>query len=144
MMKKIILAVILAALLSVSTAFAAGTCLVTYDDSVPMSSVTFTCTGDASDGTFPDTTTKVIRGWIIIAETNPGSTGPTDNYDIVLNTSSGVDVMGGALANRDVSNTERATPSTSGWVNSTLTQVVSNASVNSATFTNTIWYWRQE
>lgn len=144
MMKKIILAVILAALLSASTAFAAGTCTVAYDDSVPMSSVTFTCTGDAANGTFPNTTTKVIRGWIIIAETNPGSTGPTDDYDIVLNTASGVDVMGGALANRDEANTERATPAMSGWINGTLTQVVSNASVNSATFTNTVWYWRQE
>lgn len=143
-MKKILL-LILSLLLIPTLVLAAGTCSVTYSNTFPIEKITISCTGDSAAGTFPDTATKVIKGWILVAETNPGSTGPTDDYDIVLNTDSGVDVMGGAMANRDIANTERAVPALSGWVDSTkLTQVVTNASVNSATFTNTIWYWRQD
>ncbi len=143
---KTILSILLTFLIIMpSLVLAAGSCTVTYSGTQPIEKITISCTGDSSAGTFPDTTTKVIRGWVLAVETNPGSTGPTDNYDIVLNTATGVDVMGGALANRDVANTERAVPAVSGWVdNSALTQVVTNTSVNSATFTNTIWYWRQD
>lgn len=143
-MKKILLACLMVLLWSSVVMAAGSACVVTYDNSVPMSSVTFTCTGDDANGTFPNTTTVPIRGWIILAETNPGSTGPTNAYDIVLNTASGVDVMGGSMGDRSSTATERAVPAVSGWIDGTLTQVVTNASVNSATFTNTIIYWRQE
>jgi len=74
-------------------------------------------------------------------ETNPGSTAPTDDYDIVINTAGGVDILGGAGANRDTSTTETAYPtidSTSGQkgcvpINSALSLVLSGNSVNNAT-----------
>ena len=42
--------------------------------------------------------------------TDPGATAPTDNYDITIEDSDGVDVLGGAGANRDAANTERVMP----------------------------------
>lgn len=140
--KNLILAAILV-LLPVS-ALATGSCTLSYDGKYPVETITFSCTADAAAATFPNKTTKALRGFILIIETDPGTTGPTDNYDIVYNTSSGVDVMGGACAKRDTSNTERAVPALSGWVDGTLTQVVTNNAVNSATFTSKIVYWRQD
>ena len=42
--------------------------------------------------------------------TDPGSTAPSDNYDITIEDSDGVDVLGGAGVNRDTANTERVMP----------------------------------
>jgi hypothetical protein len=62
---------------------------------------------DATDHTVPTTNIIVPDGWILYsAETIPGSTAPTDNYDIVLNDADGLDVAGGLLANRDEANAE--------------------------------------
>jgi hypothetical protein len=142
-MKKLILLFIL--LFFPSLVFAAGSdCTVTYDGKFPVETITFTCTADDAAATFPNTTTKAIRGYILLVETNPGTTGPTDVYDIVYNTASGVDVMGGNCGNRSITATERAVPALSGWVDGTLTQVVTNNAVNSATFTSKIVYWRQD
>ena len=141
---SLIIAISMFLLVPVCLWAAGSSCVITYSNTVPVEKIVFTCTGDDAAGTFPNTTTKALHGWILAVETNPGSTGPTDNYDIVYNTSTGVDVMGGNTMNRDVANTERAVPAVSGWVDGTITQVVTNASVNSATFTSTIWFWRQE
>lgn len=52
--------------------------------------------------------TYQIKGWYWYeAITNPGSTAPTDNYDIVVTDTDGVDVSGGLLADRDSTNSER-------------------------------------
>lgn len=130
-----------------SVAFSAvGSCTVTYPDATSqIQQILVTCTGGTAGdaGAIADTTIVPKRGWIFLAETNPGTTGPTDNYDLVLNNAAGIDVMGGALANRDTANTERATPAISGWVDGTLTLVVTNNSVASSTFTLTLWIWRQ-
>lgn len=69
-------------------------------------------TTHASAGTFTCNTDKDITGWIILVETDPasGAPQPDDNYDIVLNNANGRDVMGGALANRDETNTEATMP----------------------------------
>lgn len=64
---------------------------------------TMTTTGAA-------TTTTAIKGRVFMVETNPGTTAPTDNYDLVINDSNGADIMGGALSNRDTANTEFAQP----------------------------------
>jgi hypothetical protein len=40
-----------------------------------------TFTADAADGSIPDATV-VMNGWLIKVQTNPGSTAPTDNWDI--------------------------------------------------------------
>ena len=55
-------------------------------------------------------------GMIYRAVTQPGTMSPpTDNYDIVLENAIGVDVLGGALADRDTANTEQA------WIKDVLT-----------------------
>lgn len=61
--------------------------------------------GDKADGTLPS-----IKGKITKVVTDPGSTAPADNYDITILDAQGVDVMGGALANRDTANSEQAIP----------------------------------
>ncbi len=67
----------------------------------------------AGGGLFTVSTLKDLTGWIVIVETDPGATTPTDDYDITLINSNGRDVMGGALANRDETNTEAVLPSIS-------------------------------
>jgi hypothetical protein len=144
-MKKIVALVVVLLFVSISIAQAAGTCTVAYTN--PTRSVrlaTVTCTAASDDATYPSTTILLGTGWIYLAETNPGSTGPTDNYDMVVNNTAGVDVMGGALMNRDISNTERATPALSGWVDGPLTLVVTNNAVNSATFVLKLWSYQAE
>jgi hypothetical protein len=77
--------------------------------------------------------------------TNPGATAPTDNWDFVLNDSDGVDVLGGAGANRDTANSEQVYPTISGatipvWLEKgTYTLAMSGNSVNSATGTVTLY-----
>lgn len=127
---------------------AAGTCTVTYPSSYSTSiqTILVSCTAgtDAEVGTYPDATIVPKRGWVFLAETNPGTTAPTDDYDIVLTNANGVDVMGGALLNRDETNTERAIPGVSGWVDGGVVTVeTSNNSVSAATFTLYVWVWIQ-
>lgn len=145
-MRRFIVLFAALALLIPAVAAAEGTCTVTYPDSysTQIQKILVSCTADVSAHTYPDTTIVPKRGWIFLAETNPGSTAPTDNYDIVLNNANGIDVMGGTLMNRDTSNSEAAVPAISGWCDGgSLTMVTSNNSVNSATFTLTLWVWIQ-
>ena len=107
--------------------------------------VTVSFTGDASDGTVPDTTLNDMCGYIMKIVSNPGSTAPTDNWDFVLNDSDGVDVLGGAGANRDTTNSEQVYPTVSGaaipiWLPyGSYTLVISGNSNASATGTITIY-----
>lgn len=69
--------------------------------------------------------------------TDPGSTAPTDNYDITIEDSDGVDVLGGAGANRDAANTERVMPLYGTTphpcpINGKLTIKIANNAVNGA------------
>lgn len=82
----------------------------------------------------------IISGEIMHAETNPGATAPTANYDITVSNANAVDVMGGELADRSASASEQAFPKAgNGYgpivVNSVLTFAGANNSVNSATGT---------
>lgn len=140
-MKKII-AAILCLILFGGPAYGAGTCtesVSTYNDGDWM--ITFTCTGDATNGTFPATTTSFrgqdINGYVYMVITDPGTTAPTDDYDITLTDSNGIDIMGGELLNRDETNTEQAIPKIdvvygSRRVNGALTLNISNNSVTAA------------
>lgn len=107
--------------------------------------LTFTCTAAADDATFPSTATNAaitaaIEGmYIVEVRTNPGATAPQAAYDIVLNDTDGIDVMGGSLADRSATASERAIPMlvTGGTYGSTLidgalTLVITNNNVNSA------------
>ena len=110
--------------------------------------VVFTCTADASDGSYPATAmTAKIEGRLIQLITDPGSTAPTDNYDITLVDGNGLDVLQGVGANRDTATTEAAAIVFSGTSvhpvvdeSDTLTLTITNNAVNSATITVTLVY----
>lgn len=51
-----------------------------------------------------------VNGHVLFVVTKPGSTAPTDNYDLTIVDADGVDIMGGELANRDTVNSEQAMP----------------------------------
>jgi hypothetical protein len=97
-------------------------------------------TADDTDGSVP-ALSVTLSGFVLKAVTDPGSTAPTDNYDIVLNDAADttVDHLASALANRDTANTEVAYPTVSGatvpvWLeDKAYSLAVSNNSVNSAT-----------
>lgn len=86
----------------------AGTVVETHERKGPIGVVEFTCTGDSSDGSFPqhELTTK-ISGQLLALETNPGATAPTSNYDVALNDAEGLDVLHSQGANRHTSTTEK-------------------------------------
>lgn len=95
--------------------------------------------GDAANGSVPALSIP-LNGWCIKVVTNPGSTAPIDNYDIALGDpdDSGLDALGGLLANRDTANSEQVYTTVSGsavpiLLAGTYSLTVSNNSVNSAT-----------
>jgi len=55
-----------------------------------------------------------IYGYLVKMVTDPGSTAPTDNYDITLIDQDGADALAGAGADRDTANTEQVYPVASG------------------------------
>jgi len=142
-MKRLCLVLIF--LLMPSLVLAAGTVTQSISRAGRMIEVTFSWTADAGAATVPSTAmesayaAEVLGCWLISGETDPGATAPTDDYDIVVNDSLGCDLFGGALNNRDTSTSEYATPlvgNSYGYVpitDSTLTMVISNNAVNSAT-----------
>jgi hypothetical protein len=125
-----------------------GTVVETHDKAGPIGVITLTCTGDASDGSFPSTalTTK-ISGRLLALETNPGATAPTANYDIVLNDPESYDVLEAVGANRHTTTTEKVQIVYSGTavnppvaISDTLTLVVTNNAVNDAITVIKIYY----
>jgi len=162
-MKKILFTtLLLAALILPVFSFAAGTVTQTLTAQEPAGISTggqvqlleFAFIGSADDGTVPSTATSTaitaaIEGMCIYEViTNPGdgAAAPTTLYDIVLNDADGIDLMGGTLANRSATASERAVPllmtTTLGteiagcaMVNGAMTPVVTNQAVHSATWT---------
>lgn len=117
-MKKF-LAFLFLLLLLPALCWAAGTSSVSsttdfYDTSgkVTKKLVTISWAGDASDGTVPNLTinpaTYNIRGWYWYeAVTNPGTTAPTNLYDITVSDADGVDISGALLNNLSSTSSER-------------------------------------
>ena len=107
-------------------------------DVAPVKVVTFTCTADSSDGSYPATTVSAnIKGRLLQIVTDPQSTAPQDNYDITVTDSVGADLLLGVGANRDTSNTEIAIVESNGAHSvvaetDTLTLTITNNNVNSA------------
>lgn len=109
-----------------------------------VSVLTFTCTADANNGSFPSTATSTdittaIKGLHLVeVRTNPGATAPQAAYDIVLNDADGIDLMGGKLADRSATASEAAAPAIATgvyWpraIDGALTLVITNNNVNSA------------
>lgn len=128
----------------------AGTCTITRSTIGPLRKILATCVGDASTGTVPATALPAFEGKILAVETNPGSPAPTDNYDVTLIDSDGVDRLKGVANNRDTTTSERvdygdlasgvqwATPVVDSA--ETLTLTFGGQSVASAQFTVAIWY----
>lgn len=126
----------------------AGTVTENHEKKGIVGVITLTCVGDASDGSFPNTALTIkISGKLLALETNPGTTQPTDNYDITLEDSDTHDVLEGVGANRDTANTEKAAIVYSGTAihppiakSDTLTFKIANNSVNSAEVVAKIYY----
>jgi hypothetical protein len=101
--------------------------------------IVFEWTADDADGSVDSKATDgSVHGFITRVVTDPGSTAPTDDYDITLSDSDGADVLGGEGADRDTANSEQIIPKLGNAygpcrVDSVLTLAVSNNSVNSAT-----------
>lgn len=94
-----------------------GSCTqaVSYTQNPTMVVLEWTCTADASDGSFPATialtsaSAAAVEGLSIFeVRTKPGTTQPTTLYDITINDAYGVDLMGGVLADRSATAGERA------------------------------------
>ena len=148
-MKKILIILTLILLLVVPQVWAAGTVTQTW---ATVSSntylLTFTCTADVSAKTYPATDSKhAIDGYVFLVITDPGTTSPTDDYDITLNDDNGIDIMGGELANRDETNSEQAVPKIdavygSRWVDGVLEIAVTGNSVASAVTVVKVFIYR--
>lgn len=98
-MKKIF---VFLSLLIASAAIAATS--TTYDNG-KMRVVTVTWSGANQTSTV---SAPYVNGkYLVVVDTTPAST-PDDNYDIVVNNAAGIDICNGSLANRDTTNSERA------------------------------------
>ena len=149
-MKKLILSAIILLILAPIMAMGAGTGTYTtsyntvWDNTSSLAKIkvlTVSITDDTAGTTVALAENDVLGYFLCSMETNPGATAPTDDYDIVINTAGGADLLGGAGANRDTANTEIVYPtidSTSGQkgcvpVNSALSLVLSGNAINNAT-----------
>ena len=99
-------------------------------------------------GAFTSLTTHQINGLVFGVETDPGTTAPTDNYNITLTDQYDLDIMGGSLTNRDTANTEFMQPYNSVQgsylsmpVHGALTLAISGNSQNGATGKVIIYYF---
>jgi hypothetical protein len=151
-MKRFVLAVALI-LVWVSVSFAAGTVVVTkgtYLDGLNKTLLyTWTAHTDGSITAVPTTTeeTNYIKGYYLCAAvTNPGSTAPADNYDITITNADGIDLFGGALMNRDETNSEYAVPTIAtgvkgcAFIDGTITVNWSNITTNAGVGTLKLFF----
>lgn len=129
----------------------AGSCVQTYGQN-PRASVQWVkmaFTADAADGSFPSTAmTFPIDGFVFQVIVDEGGTAPTDDYDIVITDTHGIDIMNGGLADLtadaikapEIASANSYT--TEVYVRGTPTVVITNNSVNSALVD--VWiYWRE-
>jgi hypothetical protein len=69
-------------------------------------------TSDASGNA--DVSIENMYGWCVKVLTDPGSTAPTDNYDITLLDENGFDALESKLVDRDTANKETVYPLVTG------------------------------
>ena len=79
----------------------------TYEVKGDKGLLTFTCVA-ASDGSFVATdSSMVVVGYVTRVVTNPGTTAPTDNWDLSIADKDGIDLTGAnLLQNRDTATSE--------------------------------------
>jgi len=146
---KKLFAILIMALLFTPSAFATDdtvrqtTAMSTQDTRI----IDFKWVGDSSAGTVTSTQLdqnlyNSIDGWYLVAVmTDPGATAPTDDYDLVINNSSGLDMMDGNLTDRDTADTEIAYADTlASVVDSRFTVVWSNQTDAGATGTIRMYF----
>lgn len=150
-MKKLFALIIFSVFLLASVmVFAAGTVTQTWKQyGRDVTVVTFTCTADSVDNSYPATATnREINGFVFLVITNPDdTTAPTDDYDITLVDADGVDIMGGELVDRDNTNSEQAVPLIdavygSRWVTGIFTVTPTGNSVASAVFVMQVFIYQ--
>lgn len=150
-MKRFLITLALVAVL-VASAWAEGTSTYELTEAKPYwRIVTWTVIANAaSAATIPDDTTNIgFSAQLCKIATVPGSPAPTGGYDLTIKDSNGVDLTGGALANRSASEPEQVTPIIGGAYGcnpfkGTLTLGASGNSVNSATFTVETWLYHEQ
>ena len=104
------------------------------DETKMMDKITIDWVGDSANGTVPTLVLQGVQGYLVQAITNPGSTGPTDNYDITLVDSEAADRAAGGLVDRDTANTEVKVFDPAPFLDGgDLTVTWANTSVNNAT-----------
>ena len=84
----------------------AGSVTIAYEDHESIKYVQWSWTSDAS-GDVSGEDTKSVNGQALRYATNPGSTAPTDNYDITILDDDSIDIAEGVLTNRDTSTSEQ-------------------------------------
>jgi len=84
----------------------AGSVTISYVEHQTVKYVQWSWTSDGS-GDVSGTDTKVLSGQVLRWATNPSSTAPSANYDIVVNDDDAIDIAAGGLANRHTSNSEQ-------------------------------------
>lgn len=118
-MKKIFAAILVLALLIPVMGFAEGTVTVTKStvNGGELEIVAFAFIANSTGlATVPATSSSTVypenkSGYIIKVVTDPGSTAPTDNYDVTLiDATTGADLLGGEGMNRDTATSEEAIP----------------------------------
>ena len=84
----------------------AGSVTISYESHESVKYVEWTWTSDGS-GDVSGTDTESVNGQVLRWATNPSSTAPSANYDIVVNDEDGIDLAAGGLANRHKSSSEQ-------------------------------------
>lgn len=129
---------------------AVGTVVLTSHNNVGgVRSIVVTATASSTDASFPTATLfslglNDISGAFVGLATNPGSTAPTDNYDITLVDGDGLDRLNAVGMNRDTTTSERVAVTgvpyfTQGELGN-LTLTIAGNAVNSAVVVITLYY----
>jgi hypothetical protein len=139
-MKRLVLALIILVGLA-SQVFAASSAIVTREhigSDIEIVKIVWTT---AANGSFTSVTFGV-SGCLFYAITDPGTPAPTDNYDITVTNSEGIDIATSQLLDRDTANSEDVKFTTVKCVNGDLTYAISNNSVDSATGVTKLFFGR--
>ena len=117
--------------------------------------LTYTCTADSGDNSYPSTTLNEVElgrifGWYLFAmKTNPGGTGPTSTTDITFKDSDGIDITGAIMTDITTSTSKAWTPKVDGTryrdavVDGNLTLAITGNSVASAVIVLSCWFRRR-
>jgi len=146
---KLFLAILLLLLPALSWAVDPSVVTVSYGSvNSEVSTITWSWVAKSDDGTVTSTACSSFKGWVFMATTDPGTVQPQAAYDIALNDSDSVDIMGAELNNLSQTVSAHAVPKIGAsyygprFVNGALTMVLTGNNVGSAAGTVKIYYYR--